>query len=129
MDCTSLEETYEAHRQQGGVAWIDLYKPDEEKFSSLAEEFGLHPLAVGDAIEAHQRPKLERYDKTHFIVLKPAQYLDESETVEFSEAHVFMGEDFVITVRHGGSRTWTRLAKDLKATRSYCTGARRLSCT
>lgn len=102
VECTSLEETYEAHRQEGGVAWIDLYKPDEEEFSSVAEEFGLHPLAVRDAIEAHQRPKLERYDKTLFIVLKPACYLDESETVEFSEAHVFMGEDFVITVRHGG---------------------------
>jgi magnesium transporter len=102
VECTSLEETYEAHRKEGGVAWIDLYKPDEEEFSSVAEEFGLHPLAVGDAIEAHQRPKLERYGKTLFIVLKPANYLDESETVEFSEAHVFMGEDFVITVRHGG---------------------------
>ena len=102
VETTSLEETYEAHRQQGGVAWIDLYKPDEEEFSSVAEEFGLHPLAVGDAIDAHQRPKLERYGKTLFIVLKPAYYLDESETVEFSEAHVFMGEDFVITVRHGG---------------------------
>jgi magnesium transporter len=99
---TSLQETYEAHRQRGGVAWIDLYKPDEEEFSSVAKEFGLHPLAVGDAITAHQRPKLERYGKTLFIVLKPAFYLDESQTVEFSEAHVFMGEDFVITVRHGG---------------------------
>ena len=67
VECTSLEETYEAHRQRGEVAWIDLYKPDEEEFSSLAEEFGgLHPLAVRDAIEAHQRPKLERYDKTLF---------------------------------------------------------------
>ncbi len=102
VETTSLEETYEAHRQRGGVAWIDLYKPDEEEFSSLAEEFGLHPLAVGDAIDAHQRPKLARYGKTLFIVLKPAYYLDESETIEFSEAHVFMGEDFVITVRHGG---------------------------
>ena len=93
VECTSLEETYEAHRQRGEVAWIDLYKPDEEEFSSLAEEFGLHRLAVRDAIEAHQRPKLERYDKTLFIVLKPACYLDEPETVEFSEAHIFVGED------------------------------------
>ncbi len=85
----------------GRSGLIDLYKPDEEESSSLAEEFGLHPLAVRDAIEAHQRPKLERYGKTLFIVLKPAYYLDESETVEFSEAHVFMEEDFVITVRHG----------------------------
>jgi magnesium transporter len=98
---TSLQETYEECRQRGGVAWIDLYKPDGEEFASVAQEFGLHPLAVEDAIEAHQRPKLERYGKTLFIVLKPARYLDEPETVEFSEAHVFVGEDFVVTVRHG----------------------------
>jgi magnesium transporter len=100
-DPTSLKETYEACRQRSGVAWIDLYNPDEEKLSSVAEEFGLHPLAVEDAIKAHQRPKLESYGNTLFIVLKPARYLDEPETVEFSEAHIFVGEDFVITVRHG----------------------------
>ena len=97
----SLQETYEACRQRGGVAWIDLYKPTEEELESVAQEFGLHPLAVEDSIKAHQRPKLERYGKTLFIVFKPARYLDESETVEFSEAHVFVGEDFVVTVRHG----------------------------
>src|SRR5436305_9726201 len=74
---TSLRETYEACRQRSGVAWIDLYKPTEEEFASVAQEFGLHPLAVEDAIEAHQRPKLERYGKTLLIVLKPARYLDE----------------------------------------------------
>jgi len=58
-------------------------------------------LAVEDAIEAHQRPKLERYGRTLFVVLRPARYLDESETVEFSEIHVFVGPGFVVTVRHG----------------------------
>ncbi len=97
----SLQETYEACRQQRGVAWIGLYKPTEEEFNSVAGEFELHPLAVEDAIKAHQRPKLERYGETLFVVLRPARYLDESETVEFGEIHVFVGEDFVVTVRHG----------------------------
>jgi magnesium transporter len=61
----------------------------------------MHPLAVDDAIKAHQRPKLERFGKTLFIVLKSACYLDDPETVEVSEAHIFVGDDFVITVRHG----------------------------
>ena len=97
----SLEETYEAVRRRRGVAWIGLYKPTAEEFSSVAGEFGLHPLAVEDAIKAHQRPKLERYDSTLFLVLKAARYIDETETVDFGEIDVFVGEDFVVTVRHG----------------------------
>ncbi len=97
----SLREACEAVRYHHGVAWIGLYKPTEEEFSSVAEEFDLHELAVEDATEAHQRPKLERYGKTLFVVLRPARYVDETETVEFGEVHVFVGEDFVITVRHG----------------------------
>jgi magnesium transporter len=100
-DPPSLQETYEARLQRGGVTWIDLYKPDEEEICSVAEQFGLHQLAVDDAIKAHQRPKLERFGKTLFIVLKSACYLDEPETVGVSEAHIFVGDNFVITVRHG----------------------------
>jgi magnesium transporter len=98
---SSLQETYEACRQQRGLAWIGLHEPPQEEFSSVAEEFGLHPLAVEDAVKAHQRPKLERYDETLYVVLRPARYFDETETVEFGEVHVFVGEDFVVTVRHG----------------------------
>ena len=97
----SLRETYEALREKRGVAWIGLYRPTEEEFASVAEEFELHELAVEDALEAHQRPKLERYGQTLFVVLRPARYLDDPEEVEFGEIHVFVGEDFVITVRHG----------------------------
>jgi magnesium transporter len=100
-DPGSLEETYEIHRQRGGVAWIDLYKPTERELGYVAQEFGLHPLAVEDAIKAHQRAKLERHDDSLFIVLKAASYQDEPETVELSEFHIFLGEDFVVTVRHG----------------------------
>lgn len=97
----TLQETYEAVHERRGVAWIGLYKPTEEEFASVAGEFGLHPLAVEDAIVAHQRPKLDRYGHTLFVVLKAARYLDRSETVAFGEVHVFLGADFVVTVRHG----------------------------
>ena len=98
---SSLQDTYEAVRERRGVAWIGLYRPTEEEFASVAEEFGLHELAVEDAIQAHQRPKLERYGQTLFVVLRAARYLDAPETVEFGEVHVFVGPDFVVTVRHG----------------------------
>jgi magnesium transporter len=97
----SLQETCETAREWGGIAWIGLYRPTEEEFESVADEFELHPLAVEDAVKAHQRPKLERYGETLFVVLRPARYVDESETVEFGEIHVFVGPGFVVTVRHG----------------------------
>ena len=97
----SVEETHEAVRERRGVAWIGLYKPTQEELDSVAGEFGLHPLAVEDAVKAHQRPKLERYEGTLFLVLKAARYIDESEMVDFGEIHVFAGDDFVVTVRHG----------------------------
>jgi magnesium transporter len=98
----SLAETYSSlHEQPGSMAWIGLYRPSEREILSLADEFGLHELAVEDAILAHQRPKLERYGKTLFVVLRAAHYLDREEAVEFAEVHLFVGPDFVVTVRHG----------------------------
>ncbi len=97
----SLSETYETCRAVDGVAWIGLLKPTAEEFASVAAEFGLHGLAVEDAVKAHQRPKLERYGDTLFVVLRAARYIDPSETVVFAELHIFVGPDFVVTVRHG----------------------------
>ncbi len=99
-DPKSLEETYEVLRERRGVAWIGLYRPDVEEIRSVAREFGLHELAVEDAVTAHQRPKIERYGTTLFTVLRPAHYLDVTEEVEFGELHIFTGRDFVVTIRH-----------------------------
>jgi magnesium transporter len=97
----SLTETFESlRRHPDGMAWIGLYRPEEHEVESLAAEFELHPLAAEDAIHAHQRPKIERYGDTLFVVLRPARYLDATEEVEFGEVHVFVGPRFVITVRH-----------------------------
>ncbi|MEU5310963.1 magnesium and cobalt transport protein CorA [Streptomyces sp. NPDC021562] len=107
----TLAETYRELREHpAGMAWIGLARPTSDELLSLAAEFGLHPLAVEDAMEAHQRPKLERYGDTLFVVLRAARYLDAPEEVDFAELHVFVGPDFVITVRHGA-------APDLSAVR------------
>ena len=107
----SLADTFRELRDQpDGMAWIGLARPTEDEILSLAAEFDLHPLAVEDAMEAHQRPKLERYGETLFVVLRAARYLDASEEVDFGELHVFIGPDFLITVRHGA-------APDLSAVR------------
>ena len=115
VEPSSLQEFYEACRQQQGLAWIGLYEPTQEELSSVAEEFGLHPLAVEDAITAHQRPKLERYAETLFVVLRPARYIDETETVEFGEIHAFVGPDFMVTVRHGKASTLDRVRRRLES--------------
>jgi magnesium transporter len=96
----SLEQTFETLSAHGGMAWIGLYRPTEPEMAAVAAEFGLHELAVEDAISAHQRPKLERYGDNLFTVLRPARYLDDTETVEFGELHIFTGRNFVVTVRH-----------------------------
>jgi magnesium transporter len=82
------------------VAWIDLYKPTQGEFESVAQELELPPRVIEDAIKPQQRPKLVRYNDSLFVVLKTARYLDEPEKVEFSEAHVLVGKDFIVTVRY-----------------------------
>ena len=99
----SLDDTYALMRQDGGMAWIGLSRPDEAEVHSLETEFDLHHLAVEDALTGHQRAKLERYGETLFVVLRPARYVDSSEEVEFGEVHVFIGPGFVVTVRHAES--------------------------
>ncbi len=99
-----LPETYrELAREPDGIAWIGLYRPDRRVLASMAREFGVHDLALEDAILAHQRPKLERYDDVLFVVLRAARYLDDEEEVEFGELHAFVGPNFVVTVRHSES--------------------------
>jgi magnesium transporter len=96
-----LEQAYDGRHEPGRFVWIGLYEPTEDEFATLQREFKLHPLAVEDAIHAHQRPKLEIYDEMVFMVLKTARYVDPTEVIELGEVLVFLGEDFVITVRHG----------------------------
>lgn len=110
-----LDETYAALRGRGGMAWIGLYRPGPAEVQSVAAEFRLHDLAVEDALKGHQRAKLERFGDTLFVVLRPARYLDDVEKVEFGELHVFVGRDFVVTVRHAESPDLAAVRRRLEA--------------
>ncbi|MBA2812068.1 MULTISPECIES: magnesium and cobalt transport protein CorA [Streptomyces] len=104
-----------------GFVWLGLHEPTAREFAGIAELFGLHPLAVEDAVEAHQRPKLERYGETLFAVFKTVCYVEHkeltatSEVVNTGEIMVFVGTDFVITVRHGRHGSLGPLREELEA--------------
>jgi magnesium transporter len=85
----------------GDFQWIGIHDPSPDELELIARTFDLHPLAVEDAGDSHQRPKLERYDDTLFLVLKTLWYVDEEDAVETGEINIFVGKDFVVTVRHG----------------------------
>ena len=101
--------------EPGDFVWVGLHEPSEQELATVEEEFGLHPLAVEDAFTAHQRPKLERYEHTLFLTLKSLWYVDESDAVETGEINMFVGDDFVITVRHGTGSELHSARRDLEA--------------
>ena len=103
LEPESLDQTFELLRERGGLAWIGLFRPTEDELAAVTREFELHELAVEDAVHAHQRPKIERYGDTLFVVLRPARYLDSEEVVEIGELHVFLGPDYAVTIRHSAN--------------------------
>jgi magnesium transporter len=113
------ESAAESHEWLTGeadrLAWLGLYRPEPAQLGQLAELFDLPELAVEDAIQAHQRPKFERYGNTLFVVLKAARYVDATEEVEFGELHLFLGRDFAITVRHSESPDLSRVRRRLES--------------
>ncbi|TXS49191.1 magnesium and cobalt transport protein CorA [Streptomyces sp. t39] len=121
-DCADAGEALRRVRKgRGGFVWIGLHEPDESEFAGLAELFDLHPLAIEDAVHAHQRPKAERYGETLFAVFKTVHYVEHaeltatSEVVDTGELMAFVGGDFVITIRHGGHGSLGALREDLEA--------------
>jgi magnesium transporter len=110
-----LQEAHDVARSTSGFVWIGLQQPTPEEVALVADEFQLPPLAVEDAIKAHQRPKLEVYDDVLFVVLKPARYVDHDEVVEIAEIAMFLGPNFVVTVRHGESEVLHRVRAELDA--------------
>jgi magnesium transporter len=97
----TFEEAYEASKSPDTFVWLGLYEPTAEEFASVKTAFELHELAVEDALKAHQRPKLEVYDDSIFLVLKTARYVDSEEVVTLGELLLFAGANFVVAVRHG----------------------------
>ncbi|MGV0607597.1 magnesium/cobalt transporter CorA [Mycolicibacterium sp. XJ1904] len=119
----AAQDKVEELRREGRNAfvWIGFHEPDERQMQTVADVFGLHPLAVEDAVHAHQRPKLERYDDTLFLVLKTVTYVEHEsiayarEIVETGEVMIFVGPNFVVTVRHGEHGGLAGVRKHLEA--------------
>lgn len=110
-----IELALEAATEPDSFVWIGLHEPSPEEFEAVREELGLHELAVEDAIGAHQRPKLEVYDEDLFVVLKTARYIDRDETVEFGEIQVFVGSNYIVSVRHGQGSALSEVRTEVEA--------------
>ncbi|MGZ4593767.1 MAG: magnesium and cobalt transport protein CorA [Actinomycetes bacterium] len=110
-----LKKAGAAARRTDGFLWIGLQQATASDIAAVADEFGLPPLAVEDAVKAHQRPKLEVYGDVVFAVLKPVHYIDHDEVVDVAEVAVFVGPNFVVTVRHGDSDVLRRVRQEVDA--------------
>ena len=100
-DKDDLHQVRAASSAEGEFVWVGMHEPTGDELERVSQAFALHPLAVEDALHAHQRPKLERYDDGMFLVLKTLWYVDEEDAVETGEINLFVGSDYVISVRHG----------------------------
>jgi magnesium transporter len=110
----SISDAADAIRSTGGFVWIGLHDPTPQEFDEVRAQFELHELAIEDAIIAHQRPKLEVYDDSVFVVLKTARYLDAEEEIEFGDILLFLGAHFVVVVRHGEATRLTPVRSGLE---------------
>lgn len=110
----NLADAFEVGRSPESFVWIGLFEPTEREFEAVQRELGLHPLAVEDAMHAHQRPKVDRFDDSVFVVLKTASYDDQAESITIGEIHVFIANGFVVTVRHGDLAGLADLRVDLE---------------
>ena len=121
----TLPDTFrELNKAPGSMAWIGLVRPEEAELQELAAEFDLHELAVEDAVMAHQRSKIERYGTTLFAVLRATRYLESQEEVEFGELHIFVGPNFIITVRHGHSPDLALVRRRMEQDKQWMTHGR-----
>ena len=119
---SDLAQLYaQAENDPGAFVWLGLHEPDEHQLTDIAAIFGLHPLAIEDVLHHEQRPKLERYEDVVFIVLRAAQYVEHGELTDTSEivntgtVYLFVGEHFVVTVRHGSVGELGSVRADLQA--------------
>jgi magnesium transporter len=110
----SDEDLARARAATSAFVWVGLHEPTEAEFAEVGETFRLHPLAVEDAVNAHQRPKVERYGDTLFVVLKTARYLGVDGALDIGEIMLFVGDGFVITVRHGEGTGLSALRRELE---------------
>ena len=112
-----IADISEELKHEDRFVWVGLFEPDEKLLREIQEEFGLHDLAIEDAHEAHQRPKLEQYGNCLFVVLRTAHLTGESQHVEFGETHLFVGPRFVVSVRHGSLQSHVGLRERCEASK------------
>lgn len=103
----AIDEAGYWSKQKGHVVWIGLLEPSNELLQRVQTQLGLHPLAIEDAEKAHQQPKLEQYGEALFIVARTAQLIDGQ--ISFGETHIFVSRGYIVTVRHGASRSYTEV--------------------
>lgn len=103
----AIDDISEVLKVPGQFVWIGLHEPDDSTLDKIQKEFGLHELAVEDARNAHQRPKLEEFGDSLFVVLRTAQ--TQNGKVEFGETHIFVGSSYVVTLRHGASLSYAEV--------------------
>ena len=109
----TIEDISEVLKEEGTFVWLGLHEPNEELLQKIQEEFGLHDLAIEDAHAAHQRPKLEEYGDSLFVVLQTAQLFEN--VIHFGETHIFAGHRFLVSVRHGPSLTYANVRRRCEA--------------
>ena len=100
-----IDQIQGALAQSDQIVWLGLYEPDKALLRQVQQQFHLHDLAIEDAYNAHQRPKLEQYEESLFVVLRTAHLVRAPRHIEFGETHIFVGANYVITVRHGSLRS------------------------
>lgn len=109
----AIAEAGEWSRRAGHVVWIGLLEPSDAELSEVQQQFGLNALAIEDAGEAHQRPKLQRYGDCLFIVARTAEIV--ADRIEFGETHLFVGRGFIVSIRHGPSASYTKVRAHCEA--------------
>jgi magnesium transporter len=112
----TIDEVGPTLAREDQFVWIGLFEPSEEELRRVQQQFGLHDLAIEDAHTAHQRPKLEQYENSLFVVLRTAQLLESPTRLEFGETHVFVGPRYVVSVRHGSVRSHVGVRGRLEST-------------
>jgi magnesium transporter len=110
-----LHDALQVARSTGdSFIWIGLHEPAAEELEKVAKEFDLHPLAIEDAVKAHQRPKVEQFGDSTFVVLKTVRYDEESQQIDLGDVMLFLGDSFIVSVRHGQGRALKEVRRRLE---------------
>src|SRR5437879_11963982 len=111
----AIPDISEVLKQPGRFVWVGLHEPDAEMLAEIQQEFSLHDLAIEDAALAHQRPKLERYGESIFVVLRTAHIDSTTGGIDYGETHLFVGLNYIVSVRHGGSLPYVEVRSRCQA--------------